>query len=821
MNRSQRRQNHAQTRKADPQTLKVHAAQRFQAGALRESEQLCEQILKNLPKDGDTLHLLGALRLKQQRAQEAIALLEKALQHNAHRISCTRNLAQAYANAGHLAQAILTARTLTDLQDTADNKAFLGNFLLQDGQSAEALPLLQAAHQSRPTPDVTAQYAMALIGTQQLAEAEALMQAALATTPGHTAMARNLAQLYRTQGRVDAASAVLERACAAAPQVPELWISLAALHESAARIPEAIAVLEQAIARIPQQGGLYHVLAELKVRHGDIAAALPLHRRAVRCEPLNIEYWNHYASALAQVQHLPRDAELITDLITLFALPTTNHAYALQIAIAMLRRDPAFQALLQAVPDPMAFARQLDQEASTLFLTSPLLTQILQSIFVPYWPFEQVFSSIRRVLLQCAAVNGFRTVEAPFADVFLYALAHQCFLNEYAWWVSPEETAQLATLREVMRQDKAPDRRLVALYGCYESLGQCASARTLAKHPATREDTAFAFLLRRQIAEPLEERRLAAAIPQLTPIENAVSSRVQAMYEENPYPRWDNFTAYRAHDFADYWRQSFLWIPKQDIASVSAPRILIAGCGTGKHAFQTASLFTRADVLAVDLSRASLAFARRKQQELNLQNVTLAQADILKLGLLEQQFDHIESVGVLHHMADPVAGWRVLTGLLKPGGFMKIGLYSELARRHIVAARQMVAAEGYDSTPDSIRQWRHDVMQLPAPASGAVSPRNLTVFRDFFSLSMCRDLAFHVQEHRFTLPQIAAILDELGLEFLGFEFAGHNKAKSLYAERFPEDPLQRSLAHWATFEAEFPDTFRAMYQFILRKKKTG
>ena len=59
------------------------------------------------------------------------------------------------------------------------------------------------------------------------------------------------------------------------------------------------------------------------------------------------------------------------------------------------------------------------------------------------------------------------------------------------------------------------------------------------------------------------------------------------------------------------------------------------------------------------------------------------QADILGLSQLKQKFDIIESVGVLHHMDEPMAGWRTLTDLLKPSGLMKIGLYSDLARQHI------------------------------------------------------------------------------------------------------------------------------------------
>jgi Flp pilus assembly protein TadD/SAM-dependent methyltransferase len=842
MNRAHRRQQQAHIRKttshttlrgqsgvADPQALKAQAAARFQAGALADSEQLCTQILHTLPQDGDTLHLLGVVRLKQRRAREAVSLLEQALHYNAHQITCTRNLAHAHGAAGNLPQAIATARALLDLQDSTENHLLLVNLFLRDGEAEAALVQLETLRQqfAQPISEVLCQSAVALMALGRSAEAEGTLCQGLALAPGHAVMARNLAQLYRAQGNLEKARTVLQDACAASPATPELWTGLAALDELAGNPEGAIATLRQAIVRIPAHGGLYHVLATLMSNAGQADAALPLHRRAVRLEPLNIAFWNSYATALTEAKTLPRDAALITDLVTLFALPKANHIQALKIALVILRTDPVFQALEQA-PDSLAFARLLDQHAGSALFTGPLLPQMLQSIFIPFWPCERVFSTLRRVLLQCAATGNFNGLEVPLTDSLLYALAHQCFLNEYVWWVSPDEQTHLHVLKQRLRAGKTPDKRLLALYGCYDSLHRLPRSEQLLHHPETRRDPAFAFLLQRQIGEPLAERKLAASIPQLTPVNTGVSQAVQAMYEENPYPRWDNFIVGQPKGFADYWRGQCPWLVASSIAPIATPRILIAGCGTGKHAFQSASVFLRPDVLAVDLSRASLAFARRKQQELNLQHVTLIQADILQLAdctppmlaqhFFDQQFDQIESAGVLHHMADPVAGWRVLVGLLKPGGFMKIALYSELARRHVVAARQMVAEQGYGSDADSIRQWRQNVMQMPETTSDVPSPRHLQVFSDFFSLSMCRDLAFHVQEHRFTLPQIAEILAELGLEFLGFEFAAHHKAPHLYADRFADDPHQLSLANWAQFETKFPDTFRGMYQFCVRKE---
>lgn len=80
----------------------------------------------------------------------------------------------------------------------------------------------------------------------------------------------------------------------------------------------------------------------------------------------------------------------------------------------------------------------------------------------------------------------------------------------------------------------------------------------------------------------------------------------------------------------------------------------------------------------------------------------------------------------------------------------------------------------------------------------------------------CRDLLFHAQEHRFTLPQIQAALDDLGLDFLGFELAD-SATLPAFAQRFPDLEAPRSLEAWHRFEEDNPDTFSGMYQFWVRK----
>jgi SAM-dependent methyltransferase len=241
------------------------------------------------------------------------------------------------------------------------------------------------------------------------------------------------------------------------------------------------------------------------------------------------------------------------------------------------------------------------------------------------------------------------------------------------------------------------------------------------------------------------------------------------------------------------------------------PEMLIAGCGTGSQPILTIQRFRGVRVLAVDLSLNSIGYAIRKTLELGITNIEYAQADILELGEITRTFDIIACVGVLHHLADPLKGWRTLLSRLRPGGFMQLGFYSQLARRRVVKAREFIAARGYASTPDDIRRFRRDL----AVGDAGVELQWLSRFPDFYSTSECRDLVFHVQEHRLTLDQIDSFLCESGLHFIGFELDPiplHH-----YLMRFPGDPAGTNLRNWARYETDNPDTFAGMYQFWIQK----
>ena len=86
---------------------------------------------------------------------------------------------------------------------------------------------------------------------------------------------------------------------------------------------------------------------------------------------------------------------------------------------------------------------------------------------------------------------------------------------------------------------------------------------------------------------------------------------------------------------------------------------------------------------------------------------------------------------------------------------------------------------------------------------------------DFYSTSGCRDLLFHVMEHRFTIPRIKAFLVEQKLSFLGFN--ADPEIAEQFQTRFPGDAALTDLDKWQTFEADNPLAFRRMYVFMVRK----
>lgn len=297
-------------------------------------------------------------------------------------------------------------------------------------------------------------------------------------------------------------------------------------------------------------------------------------------------------------------------------------------------------------------------------------------------------------------------------------------------------------------------------------------------------------------AELAEERALAAAIESLGEKGDSVSAQVHAQYEANPYPRWRAPPAPQPRSLADL------------LAALGAPQeepidVLVAGCGTGFEPIDLARTDPSLEVTALDLSAASLAYGQRMARALGVANVRFVRGNLLDAARLGRSFAMVSSTGVLHHMADPAAGLAALAGVTRPGGVLRIALYSERARAWVREAHRVIAARGFTATPEGIRAFRRHVLALPPGDPLA----RLAESDDFYTLSGCRDLAFHAHEHWYRPPEIGAMLAGAGLELLRVEAPPGAPS--------PADP--RDLAGWDAIEARHPHLFAGMIHFWVRR----
>lgn len=147
----------------------------------------------------------------------------------------------------------------------------------------------------------------------------------------------------------------------------------------------------------------------------------------------------------------------------------------------------------------------------------------------------------------------------------------------------------------------------------------------------------------------------------ITPID-PVARRTQESFGYE----WSTFNDWRASGEANF-RQYF---GDFDFAWIRGRTVLDAGCGMGRHARQMAAHAGR--VVAMDFSRAIEEAACNTAE---LHNVICVQGDITEPPVVDETFDLVYSLGVLHHLADIEAAARRLLAKVKPGGRLRIYLY--------------------------------------------------------------------------------------------------------------------------------------------------
>jgi SAM-dependent methyltransferase len=535
-----------------------------------------------------------------------------------------------------------------------------------------------------------------------------------------------------------------------------------------------------------------------RMRSNELSPAIRLFKKVLELRPDHVAACDRLAAAYLAQGKRDKAAEQYAALARMAPQTLGEFARVLDTLKMLLPELAAELANAAAAPE-------LDAPNVRAIAANPFFRVALEQSTVCDGGLERWLTKLRESILR--AISHQRLPAGDDIRAFCSALARQCFINEYVFFATPEEAELVAGLKA--KEPDAIDAGALLALAMYMPLHQLSGADTIATrtwpHPA-------AAVVAQQIIEPREEIALRGSIARLTPIADGVTAQVRRQYEENPYPRWATLEAppWPLVLLDEHLRRWFPAGPFRPVGHEESLDVLVVGCGTGRHVLELAQSYRGAHVLAVDLSLASLAHARRRTPGRLSDKVEFAQADIMALGSLGRSFDLINATGVFHHMPDPWAGWREIVKLMKADGVMQVGLYSALGRRDVVAARQIIAERGYKPTAEDIRRLRHDL---------AVSGDNFSFTRlgDYFTVSTCRDLLFHVHEVQTTIPEIKAFLADNGLRFIGFDF-GAPEGQEHYRNLFARNGWSLSdLDRWDAFERENPQAFAGMYIFWVQK----
>jgi tetratricopeptide (TPR) repeat protein/SAM-dependent methyltransferase len=782
------------------------AVSHHKAGNFGEAVRLYSEILNIYPDDAPTLHMRGFLAHQQKQYPLAEDLMRKAILHDPGTAVFYHSLGNAQKAQGRLHEAIQSYRQGLALDpSSSEMHNNVGNILT----TMDALD--EGIHH----------YERALVLRPSFVEAH-----------------NNLGRAYAAMGNNEDAAASYRKALRLKPDLPETHVNLGNALKGLGKHAEAMESYRLAVQHRPNFAEAHYSLGNALRLNGQVGEAVACLRRALEIKPALAVAWNGLALAYRQmgksreaitssvhslqIQETPETRtifvecikgisgsvdEAITNYLVRAIIGFWGLASELQgPAIAVLWNDAAIGAYLRQFSTAANHTpvHVLDDEGFRLLCAHPVTNALLISGPICDPLLEKLLTVARSDLVDRALAPI--SVNDEHLE-FICALARQCYVNDYIFSTTGEEERKVSELRKLisaqLEQAESVHPVSVATLAAYVSLRSLPESESLSCKSWAMP---IAALVSQQLLEPAEEALVQRDIPRRTEIDDAVSLSVRQQYEESPYPKWIGIACRgNPKHLARYFADKFGFCVDQR----SSMSTLIAGCGTGRHAIEAAWAFRNTQVLAIDLSMRSLAYALRKTRELGLSNLRYCQADILKLDTAFGQFDVIECVGVLHHLERPWEGFRVLLDHLKPGGLMKVGLYSRLARLRIMEAQKRVATRS--SSKQDIRQLRQELIS----SMDVDDLKGILDSHDFYSLNSCRDLLFHVQEQHLALDEIKTHLSALNLTFIGFEI--DETILASYRTQFPNDLTCRNLDQWGLFEEKNPDTFRNMYQFWLQK----
>jgi len=180
-----------------------------------------------------------------------------------------------------------------------------------------------------------------------------------------------------------------------------------------------------------------------------------------------------------------------------------------------------------------------------------------------------------------------------------------------------------------------------------------------------------------------------------------VGEIVQSFYNKTPFPDYelDRFSSKE-----DLQAEAY---PFARILDRSIPQTAsVIDCGTGTGQLSAFLSLRRPCVWGIDFTDSSLNKGRALKEKLGLDSWTLKKVDLLNVDQIDSlgmKFDYVLSMGVLHHTGNAYQAFKNILRLLKPGGYVAIGLYNTYGRM-LLKLRRTLSKTVFKNN-DRVKDW--------------------------------------------------------------------------------------------------------------------
>ena len=526
-------------------------------------------------------------------------------------------------------------------------------------KALQACIILETTHSNKP--ELFFNFGKVYKNLGQISLAIKYYKKLLKVLPDHPDTINNLGNLLNHQGNVSEAITMFQKAIMLKPTAAIPYANLSYSFYSIGKYSEAIIYGKKAIELNPNLITAYIYIVECNLGLQMNNDALEVLSAALEIDPNNKKLISLFYKTLSVTKFTDYDTSLDKEINKLFRANKIDSNF--NNLIDRIEKHPNMQRLLSYSENNDNFNDM--EEILTLLNKIPNFLNLISIVVIKNEKIEFLLTKLRKIIL----MDIKKYDENENIIQFHQALTIQCYINDYKFKQSPNESKIIKVLEKELENSSLNNELLSSLkfliLGSYIKVGHLGWARTI-QH-SNNIDITFKLI----VSDLLLEKAIIPLINKILPTttKDLISTTINLYNVDQPNPKWIHNNYYPEKDLYQLLQTKRINLV-QTQSLLSPQTILMTNCNTGKQSINMAKQFPLSRIIAIDTSEANLAYAIRKTKELGINNINYIYCNALDISELNMTFDIIELKDNLNDIDKKT--FESLIKLLNGHGLIKI-----------------------------------------------------------------------------------------------------------------------------------------------------